>query len=156
MTEQNCLLCARHCAGSVLWIVGVKRWLGYPTASSLCLYPADQMDATVQVCPRCYGNIEKRKKLTQPRTRLGQEKWGQTLEPKLWCVKEHGTFWNGEQVGFMSPWELEGGVHVTFICFNFFLYLFFHFFSFVVPITQLVLPSINYFRKSNVIECWNQ
>lgn len=90
------------------------------------------------------------KEIIQTRMRLGQEKWGRTLEPKLWCVKEHGTFWNGEWVGFMSPWELEGVIHVTFICFNFFLHLFFHFFSFVVPIIQLVHPSINYLMSLSV------
>lgn len=36
------------------------------------------MGATVQMCPRCSGNIEERKKSPQPRRRLAQEKGGST------------------------------------------------------------------------------
>lgn len=54
------------------------------------------MGATVQMCPRCSGNIEERKKLPQPKRRLAQEKRGQLPEPKLSCLKERGTFQNGD------------------------------------------------------------
>lgn len=66
------------------------------------------MGATVQMCPRCSGNIEERKKSSQPRRRLAQEKGGQLLEPKLLCLKERGTFQNGDWGGFVFPWGDRG------------------------------------------------
>lgn len=54
----------------------------------------------------------------------------------------------------MFSWGLKGRIYRT-LSVLFFSLLILPLFSFVVLINRLVLPSINYFRESNIIEFWS-